>query len=59
MPVYSRYGVLVIYTTPTNYRMMGILGSAFRKFGEEWIIYKYPIEEPTEEDMKTWDGKRI
>jgi len=59
IPTLGRYGVLVIYTTPTNYRILGILGSLFKKFGEEWKVYKYPLEEPDEEEMSQWNGKKI
>jgi len=56
IPIKAHYAVLVIYTTPTNYRVMGILGSNFKKFGEQWKVYKYPLEQPTEQEISQWNG---
>jgi len=57
IPISARYGVICIYTTPTNYRTMGILGSCFKKHGEEWKFYRYPLEEPTDDELCMFDGK--
>ena len=56
IPIKSKYAVICIYTTPTNYRTMGILGSCFRKHGEQWRFYRFPIEEPTDEELSSLDG---
>ena len=56
IPIKARYAVICIYTTPTNYRTMGILGSCFKKYGEEWKFYRFPLEEPTDEELNTFDG---
>jgi len=53
----GRYAVLSIVTTPTNYRTLGLLGSYFKKHGEEWRCYRYPVQEPTEEEIVQFDGK--
>jgi len=52
----GRYAVLSIVTTPTNYRTLGLLGSYFKKHGEEWKCYRYPVQEPTEEEILQLDG---
>jgi len=57
IPIKANYAVICIYTTPTNYRTMGILGSCFRRHGEQWRFYRFPIEEPTDEELSTLDGK--
>lgn len=55
--IIGRYAVLSIVTTPTNYRTLGLLGSYFKKHGEIWRCYRYPVEEPTEEEILQFDGK--
>jgi len=52
----GRYAVLSIVTTPTNYRTLGLLSSYFKKHGEQWRCYRYPVEEPTEQELLTFDG---
>ncbi len=53
----GRYAVLSIVTTPTNYRTLGLLSSYFKKHGEQWRCYRYPVEEPTEQELMTFDGR--
>ena len=59
IPIKAHYAVVCILTTPTNYRTMGLLGSYYKKFGEQWKFYRFPLEEPTELDLKDLDGKRF
>ena len=55
--VKGRYAVLSIVTTPTNYRTLGLLASYFKKHGEQWRHYRYPVEEPTEQEIVQFDGE--
>ncbi len=57
IPIVARYAVVCIMTTPTNYRTMGLLGSYYKKHGEEWKFYRFPSEEPSEADLSQLDGK--
>jgi len=56
IPITARYAVVCIMTTPTNYRTMGLLGSYYKKHGEEWKFYRFPSEEPSEADLSQLDG---
>ena len=53
----ARYAVVCILTTPTNYRTMGLLGSYFKKHGEDWRFYRFPLEQPSKEELEQLDGK--
>lgn len=56
IPIKARYAVICILANPTNYRTMGILGSCFKKQGENWKFYQFPIERPTDEELSQLDG---
>ncbi len=56
-PVKGRYAILSIVTTPTNYRTLGLVGSYFKKHGEEWKCYRFPSVEPSKEEILQFDGK--
>jgi len=59
IPVNSRYAIVCIMTTPTNYRTMGLLGSYYKKHGEQWKLYRFPVEEPTREELSQLNGLLI
>jgi len=59
IPITARYAVVCILTTPTNYRTMGLLGSYYKKHGEEWKFYRFPLEEPSESELSQLDGLLI
>ena len=57
IPINAHYAVVCILTTPTNYRTMGLIGSYFKKHGESWRFYRFPLEEPSKEELAQLDGK--
>jgi len=57
IPVKGRYAIVCIMTTPTNYRTMGLFGSYYKKHGEEWKLYRFPLEVPTKEELSQLNGK--
>ena len=59
IPIKARYAVVCILTTPTNYRTMGLIGSYYKKHGEQWKFYKFPLEEPSIDELSQLDGKII
>jgi len=59
IPIKARYAVVCILTTPTNYRTMGLIGSYYKKHGEQWKFYRFPLEEPTIEELGQLDGLLI
>lgn len=36
---------------------MGLLGSYYKKHGEQWKFYRFPVEEPSKEELSQLDGK--